>query len=375
MPLFWLCLFLVTPIWLIGSLALLLAFPSLTGKLAAGWTLLPLLGLWSARWRPRLALAVAALAVLALAGLLLVYPWPKPSQQVRSSPPFPTPLDLICNFVPESDLSALGVGLAYSDPRYDQVMGLLRPLYREMEADPQYARLPHVVGSTAQDLFLGTPGAPHYFCYVPPGEGKKPALIFFHGALGNFKVYLHFWRRWAQKTGYAVICPSNGFGRWYDEQGEKRALELFDSALAELPIDPTRVTVAGMSNGGTAVTRLVNARPDKIGSVLLICPVLEVGQTLTPTFLDWTRRHTAPIVLEGDEDINVSPEIVSANVDAILKQGGRCDLRLRKGHDHHILFSDAEEVYAAVGELAQKLELKTSGTGHLNQTLPRVHRK
>lgn len=358
MALFWLALFMATPVWLMVSLGLLLAFPSLHGKLAAAWTLLPLLALWLVRWKPKEALGTAVASLLAVLGFLVVYPWPKSGQQISSSRAFPTPLDLVCNFVPESDLSALGVGLAYSGPTYDRVTGLLRPLYAEMDADPQYARLPHVVGSTAQDLFLGMPGAPHYFSYVPPESPsvKKPALIFFHGAVGNFKVYLHFWRRWAEKNGWIVVCPSNGFGRWYEPEGEERALLLFDQALADLPIDRARVMVAGMSNGGTAVTRLVNARADKIAAVLLFCPVLETGQTLTPTFLTWTRQHQAPIVIEGEDDVNVAPEIVKANVDAILKEGGRCDLRPRPGHDHHIMFSDESDAYAAADQLAEGLK-------------------
>lgn len=377
MPLLWLCLSLATPLWLIGGLTLLVVFPSLLGKLAAAWTLLPLLALWLARWRPRAAVAVAVLAALEFLGLMWAFPWPRSGQQVSSSPPFPTPLDLVCNFVPERDLATLGVGLAYSGRQHDHVMGLLRPLYQEMEADPEYARLPHVVGSTAQDLVLGAPGSAHYFSYVPPGQGDKPALIFFHGAAGNFKVYLHFWRRWAQKNGCIVVCPSNGFGRWYEPQAEQRAIEIFDRALAELPIDRAKVVVSGMSNGGTAVTRLVNARGGQIGALLLVCPVLEVGQTLKPTFLDWTQRHAAPIVLQGDQDINVSPEIVTANVEAIVKEGGRCERRLRQGHDHHILFSDEAEVYSAADQLFTSLTSgpADSGAGHLDHSLARVNRE
>lgn len=356
MPLFWLSLLVVTALWLPTAFALALVFPSPQGKLAALWTLLPLLTLWLLRPRPRWAAATGAGALVGLAGLLLCYPFPREELPVRASPAFPHPLDLVFNFVPESDLSELGVGLAYTGPTHSRVTGLLRPLYAEMASDPMYRHLPHVVGATASDLLLRAPGREHLYLFVPPGEGKKPALIFYHGALGNFSVYLHFWRKWAQDKDWIVVCPSNGFGRWYDAAGEERALASFDRALAELPIDPSRVLVAGMSNGGTAVTRLVNARPSSIAATLYVCPVLEQEQILTPTFLEWTKNQPPPIVLEGSEDINVPPEAVAPRVEAILGAGGRCDYRLLEGHDHHLLFSAQEEVFQAADRLARALE-------------------
>jgi dienelactone hydrolase len=362
-PLVWLALFLATPLWLLAGLAMLIGFPSWHGKATALWTLLPLLGFWLALSRPRWAALVAGVAACSLLGFLAFYPFPKKDRAVSASTPFPTLLDYLCNFVPERDLSALGVGMAYSGVDYDRLVGLLSPLYNEMAADPMYDRLPHVVGSTATDLFTGRPGKAHYFSYTPPDrkapQGKRPALFFYHGALGNFTVYLHFWRRWAERRGWIVVCPSNGFGRWYDAKGEKRALDLFDQALQELPIDPSRVMVVGMSNGATAATRLTNQRTASVGGLLLVCPVLEVGQTLTPTFLEWTQQHPPPIVLEGTDDINVSPAVVGPNVKAILENGGRCDYLLLDGHDHHILFSAEAEVTKAADLIAEELEKST----------------
>ena len=359
LPLFWLMLALATPFWLIGGLALLLVLPSWPGKLAAFWTLLPLVALWTSRWRPRFALASIVLAALLLLSLLWAYPFPR-RQAVSASVGFPSVLDYLCNFVPESDLAELGVRLAYSGATRDRVLGVLRPLYAEMAADPLYDHLPHVVGSTASDIFLGGPGSPHYYAYVPPGEGPKGALIFYHGALGDFTAYLHFWRRWAQKRDWIVVCPNGGFGRWFTPQGEERALALFDAALADLPIDRNRVILAGMSNGGTAVTRLANQRPEDFGAMLLVCPVLESDQIRSATFLKWTREHPQPIVLEGSEDVNVTPGMVEAAVNAIEQEGGRCDYRLLQGHDHHLLFSASSDSYAAADQLAEELESRNS---------------
>lgn len=330
--------------WLAAALLMLVTFATPRGLGAALWTVCLLATLWwfSYSWKGRGVLLGLTLSLLV--ALLAVYPRPGPYSNLN----FPTAFDYLFNFVPEQDLARLGVRLAYGPPLSDHVLGLLEPLYQEM--GERYG--PHVVGSTASDLLLRRPGRLHFF-QSAPATTAKGVLVFYHGALGGFQVYLHFWKHWADEHGWAVICPSNGFGRWYDSDGPVRALDSFDMAVATYPGVP--VVVVGMSNGGTAAMRVVNARPEQVSGLMLVCPVLEKEQVTRATFLHWTQTHPAPVVLEGTEDVNVPPESVEQGVGRIKAAGGRVDYRLLPGHDHHILFSAGRESYELVDGLLAKL--------------------
>lgn len=356
MPIFWLCLFLLSPFWLLAGLALLGLAPSLHAKLVGVWLIFTLVTLWLWRWNSGWATRLGLVALATLPFLLSKHPGMATSKGgVSSISRYPSLIDLPFNLISERDLSEIGIGLFTPRPVGRHVLTLTRPLYAEMEQDPAYRGLPHVVGSTAQDLLWNRPGDLHFTVYLPSNSPPEGTLFFYHGAMGNFQLYLHFWRKWAQANDWAVVCPSNGFGRWYTAEGERRAVQGFDQALETLPLSRDRVVVVGMSNGATAVTRLVNQRGDQISGVLLVCPVLEAGQLLDPRFVAWTQSHAEPIVIEGSLDSNVPPAAVEPRVLELQQAKGRCNYRLLEGHDHHLMFSAADEVYKATETLVESL--------------------
>jgi len=189
----------------------------------------------------------------------------------------------LSNIVPEADQVAMGIGLAgwldplLGSPKATRVRRLAMPLYESMAGDVAFREMGSVMGRAYAELRGRPPEAGHYVAVVPrtPMGVAPPAVIFLHGSGGNFSVYWHVLARLARDHGIAVVCPSFGCGNWQREGGVAWALAAADDATARFRLDPGRMYVAALSNGGRGVTRLVAARPGRFRGVILISPVLE----------------------------------------------------------------------------------------------------
>src|SRR5579859_2371211 len=91
--------------------------------------------------------------------------------------------------------------------------------YRPMERDPELVAL----GTVMPDAYADRDAA-HLYAYAPPHDGADapPAIVFLHGSAGAFKAYFYLWRRFADRTGTAVVLPSFGWGNWYEARSEER---------------------------------------------------------------------------------------------------------------------------------------------------------
>ncbi|MDT3778282.1 alpha/beta hydrolase-fold protein [Nitrospira sp. MA-1] len=91
-----------------------------------------------------------------------------------------------------------------------------------------------------------------YALYVPPSYSpEKPmALILcLHGAGFTGEAYLD---RWIPRLGekYILACPSVTMGSWWTRFGENLALTVLAEVQTQYHIDPDRIFLTGMSNGG-----------------------------------------------------------------------------------------------------------------------------
>jgi len=128
--------------------------------------------------------------------------------------------------------------------------------------------------------FTGSAGSRAYRLYVPAGRGgaahalivmlhgcrqdpedfaigtRMPALA---GSVGAFVLY----------PGQSLAVQSSGCWRWFDEGHQRRGAgeplliaEMTRAVIAEHPIDPAQVYVAGLSAGGAMTAILAVAYPD-----------------------------------------------------------------------------------------------------------------
>lgn len=313
---------------LLVGLLLLTQFVHWRSQLSAAWLMVGGLLCWRANRR---ALAGWSLGWL---GLLAFAPGRGPgclaSPFLRLSP---------LNLISERDLSQVGIAFFYGgSPR---VREAVRPVYEEMEQRPNYAQMCHAIPYTANDLFgLGT-GSGHLF--FTPGPPRRKLLLFLHGAMGNLQCYTSYWQTFAEQHGYTVVCPTFGFGFWWRPGGTETAAAAWQYAHNQLGVAPGGALLVGLSNGATGAVRLTMAHPEMVEQLVLISPVLEPDLVGSHRFAQSLQRP--PLILEGDQDVNVTPAEVEPGVAAMQQAGLQPRYVLLPGHDHFLLFTARSSVF------------------------------
>lgn len=241
------------------------------------------------------------------------------------------------NLITERDLSTLGIDFFYAGSA--RVKAAVAPVYTETERRRDYNDMTHAIACSANDLLgLGpTPGQAFY--YRPFGSPRKQ-LLFLHGAMGNLQCYASYWQTFAEKHHYSVVCPGFGFGFWQRPGG-------METAAASTRGEPG--LVIGLSNGAAGAVRLTLAHPELVDQLVLISPVLEPELVGSPEFARALKKP--PLILEGSEDRNVSPESVERGVQAMRQAGIKPVYQLLPGHDHFLMFTARDQVYQAILKL------------------------
>ena len=121
-----------------------------------------------------------------------------------------------------------------------------------------------------------------YLLHLPPAHrpGEPlPLLLVFHGGGGTASNIAEHTGLTPAATarGYAVVYPDGVNGYWSDGRAARAAADdvgfvrlLLDSLRRELPVDPRRIFVTGISNGAGMAFRLVCDLP---GTFAAIAPV------------------------------------------------------------------------------------------------------
>ncbi len=314
------------------------------------------------RLGPRVRLAATvALATMALAALVTLFARvapdvPAPGAPIQSRVPR-NPIyrqSSVWNLLPEIDQVKLGITLApFCDPIIDlaqarRILDLTIPLYREMEALPEIAGIGSVLHHGYADLLGLRPATNHYFRVEParaPGE-RLPAIVFLHGSAGNFKVYPWVWRKFAEGRKVVVACPTLGFGNW-EQPGGVEAVEGVVRDLVKADVDPERIYLAGLSNGGRGLTRCAAAAPSRYRGLIAISAILDEEVLGAATFAGgWGEKPV--LLIHGEKDDRVGAAMARRAAALLTRAGTKVTLRLFPGEDHFLFFSALEDVFGAV---------------------------
>ena len=96
-----------------------------------------------------------------------------------------------------------------------------------------------------------------YSLYVPEAytpSRQWPVIVALHGAYGRGREYLLSWLRPAKSRGYLVVAPSSADVTWSILRPHRDAgaiLAVVDDVASRYAIDPSRVLLTGLSDGGT----------------------------------------------------------------------------------------------------------------------------
>ncbi|WP_245924490.1 prolyl oligopeptidase family serine peptidase [Nitrospira lenta] len=133
--------------------------------------------------------------------------------------------------------------LANPDTTIDQVS-------RAIQTGRTYPAMP--VGTMADEQIVVRERTYHYALSVPltyqPGKGYG-LVVCLHGAGFSGDAYLE---RWQHRLGddYLLVCPTYPSGAWFTRQAEDLVLAVIERVQAQYHVDPDRVFLTGMSNGG-----------------------------------------------------------------------------------------------------------------------------
>jgi len=115
---------------------------------------------------------------------------------------------------------------------------------------PQFSKAP--VGTQPRRFVMVRGKSASYALYVPPSyspDQSYPLILCLHGAGFTGQAYLDRWVPRLQDR-YILACPTIARGSWWTRFGEDLTLAILRKVSAEYQIDPDRIFLTGMSNGG-----------------------------------------------------------------------------------------------------------------------------
>lgn len=113
-----------------------------------------------------------------------------------------------------------------------------------------------------------------YYIYSPPNytpSKKWPLFIGVHGSGGDGRGAMEWWRTFAYKEGFILVCPN--FRKGYAELGyntDQQLLDIIEEVKKDFQIDEKKILLAGFSAGAQFAHRFVFRHPDTARAVSLM---------------------------------------------------------------------------------------------------------
>jgi enterochelin esterase-like enzyme len=139
-----------------------------------------------------------------------------------------------------------------------------------------------------------------YALYVPPSytpERSYALILCLHGAGFTGEAYLE---RWVPRLEdrYILACPTVSMGGWWTRYGEDLVLETMRVVQSQYHVDPDRIFLTGMSNGGIGAWIIGMHHADRFAG---IAPMASGIDDVLYPFLE-NLVHTPVYVIHGAED-------------------------------------------------------------------------
>jgi len=186
-----------------------------------------------------------------------------------------------------------GGALACSGASSDSSADLPAPGFTVLDSSRQDGILELDVAYRSGDLTV------RGFLYLPPGEGRHPAVVFNHGGVSGVSPDVRRRSRDLAQVGYVVLAPAyrgegGSEGRVEVAAGEVDDVLAGAALLADHPrVDPERMAIAGSSHGALISVLAAAREPSRFACVVEACGVMDV--------VSWYRY-----LVENDFDVSDS---------------------------------------------------------------------
>ncbi len=182
---------------------------------------------------------------------------------------------------------------------------------RSYRSQPVGVQPNQIVGVGTRPFFYGL--------YVPNSYSPDKAhglVVCLHGAGFTGDSYLERWQT-RLGDGYILACPTISMGNWWTRTAEELALATIRAVEARYRIDPDRVFLTGMSNGGIGAYLIGAYHATRFAAVVPMAAGLD--EVLLP-FLE-NFRQTPLYIIHGKQD-QVMPVRLSRSIDEALTDLG-----------------------------------------------------
>ncbi|HLG22703.1 MAG TPA: prolyl oligopeptidase family serine peptidase, partial [Candidatus Manganitrophaceae bacterium] len=143
-----------------------------------------------------------------------------------------------------------------------------------------------------------------------------PLIVCLHGAGFTGDAYLDRWRPRLGETAI-LACPTMEDGAWWSPEGEALVLAVIDSVSSKYHVDPDRIYLTGMSNGGIGTYLIGAFHADRFAA---IAPMAGgIPDEIFP-FLN-NLQSTGIYIIHGEKD-QVMPVTLSRKISDYLKSQG-----------------------------------------------------
>jgi predicted esterase len=227
----------------------------------------------------------------------------------------------------------------------------LAELIDGVRAHPDYRGLARGNDYTSRHLICGQLDAQHCYSYRPeprePGE-RFGLFVFLHGHGSNYLVLLHALRPLADRHRLVLVAPSFGYGNW-EAPGAVEAIERSTRfGLEAFPIDPSRVFLAGYSQGGAGVSRAGAAFPGTFTGLVFISATMELPVIGSEAFAHgWKGKPV--LVIHGERDRNVKPHTVTSAVAQMEADAVKVTTHYDAEGGHFLFVAKRDEVLEVMG--------------------------
>ena len=258
----------------------------------------------------------------------------------------------IFNWVPEIDQLTLGARIIpFIDDRItiDQARLLtiyLKNAYKDMDQSQNFQQLGTALNHCYAEILGWRVNPGHYYLYIPEvlTDKQPPAIVFIHGSLGNFKVYLWFWAKLAEEKGFVIIAPSFGTGNWRTPVGDKHVVQTIEAADKIIPLNRDQIYLSGLSNGGLEVSRLADLYPQRFRGLIYLSPVFDYQILDSNEFvLKWQNKPI--LVLTGKKDKRIPFKYILERTTFFKNNGVDITERFYASEDHFLFLSQSERVF------------------------------
>jgi predicted esterase len=174
-------------------------------------------------------------------------------------------------------------------------------------------------------------------------------LLLIHGHGPNYLILLHAMRPLAEEQRMVIIAPSFGYGNW-EAPGGVEAIERARKLCNErFLIDPQRVYLAGISQGGEGVSRAANDPPGEYAGLIYISAVMQMP-TNCPYSLAKSFLSKPVLVIHGERDHHVRFHSIQPAIDEFESAKASVTKCFYADNNHFLFFARRHEILKRIAD-------------------------